>query len=374
MAKQLGVDGIDWIWHRPPLRLVDRRPGFAIPRRRQAGKAATRVGLCWIVGSAFDKVKLVFLRRTISFSNGPPMTIRASMAQLEAFFWVARLGGFRQAAERLHRSQPTISLRIQELEGALGTRLFDRSGHCVSLTAPGREMLAHVERILPLIEEMENKIRATDPLHGLLRLGVNDTFALACLGELLTALERLYPDLRVDVSVDISTALSDQLAQRQLDIAFLVAPEVPHQITVERLGWIENSWVASPMLRLPSGPVTPHDLIQFRILTNPAPSYMHDSITCWFGESGLEVRRISTCKSLPILAHLAACGCGVGVLPRAIIEDDLSADRLRMLTADPPVRPLEMFVAFQSAEASPGISAVMDLAKDLLVRSLLLRS
>jgi DNA-binding transcriptional LysR family regulator len=302
------------------------------------------------------------------------MAIRASMAQLEAFFWVTRLGGFRPAAEHLHRSQPTISLRIQELEGALGTRLFDRNGSRTWLTAAGHEMLASVERILLLAEEMEGRIRAADPLLGLLRLGVNDTFALACLGELLTALDRLYPDLRVDVSVDISTALSEQLAHRQIDIAFLIAPDVPHDITVERLGWIDNSWVASPRLQLPSGMVTPQDLIQFRILTNPAPSYMHDSIRRWFGESGLEVRRISTCKSLPILAHLAASGCGVGVLPRAIIEDDLTTDRLRMLTADPPVRALEMFVAYQSAESSRGIGAVMSLAKDILVKSRLLRT
>lgn len=302
------------------------------------------------------------------------MTSKSSIAQLEAFFWVARLGGFRQAAERLHRSQPTISLRVHELENGLGTRLFDRGGHRVQLTAAGREMLGYVERILALTEEMEGRVGRNDPLHGLLRLGVNDTFALACLSELLTALERLYPELRVDVSVDISTLLSEQLNQRQLDVAFLVAPEVEAAVTTERLGWVDNSWVASPLMRLPSCPVTPHDLVDHRVLTTPAPSYMHTSITRWFAEGGAEMRRVSTCKSLPILAHLAACGCGVAVLPSAIIADELADDRLRLLPADPPLRPLEMFAAHQNAEANPGVGVVIDLARDVLAASRLLRN
>lgn len=302
------------------------------------------------------------------------MAFRGSMAQLEAFFWAVRLGGFHAAAGHLHRSQPTISLRIQELERTLGIRLFDRDGNRAWLTAAGHEMLGYVERILVLTEEMENRVRVADPLHGLLRLGVNDTFALACLGDLLGTLDRLYPELQVDVRVDVSTTLSDQLAHRHLDIAILVSPEVPSDVSVERLGRIENSWVASPRLCVPGRPLKPDDLVQFRVLTNPPPSYMRESIAQWFGAGGLEVRRITTCKSLPILAHLAASGCGITILPRPVIEHDLRAGRLRTLATVPPVRALEMFIAHHSPQMCPGITVVKGLAKDLLMKSGLLGS
>ena len=39
-----------------------------------------------------------------------------SLPQLEAYYWVARLGSFRAAAERLWLTQPSISIRIRELE------------------------------------------------------------------------------------------------------------------------------------------------------------------------------------------------------------------------------------------------------------------
>ena len=43
--------------------------------------------------------------------------------QLETFIWVADLGSFRGAAERLFTTQPNISSRIASLESALNTKL-----------------------------------------------------------------------------------------------------------------------------------------------------------------------------------------------------------------------------------------------------------
>ena len=46
--------------------------------------------------------------------------------QIKTFLWVARLGGFRKAAERLNLSQPAISTRIANLEQELRVPLFER--------------------------------------------------------------------------------------------------------------------------------------------------------------------------------------------------------------------------------------------------------
>lgn len=48
--------------------------------------------------------------------------------RLETFVWVASLGSFRKAAERLHTTQPAISARIAGLEEELGVKLFEREG------------------------------------------------------------------------------------------------------------------------------------------------------------------------------------------------------------------------------------------------------
>ena len=53
---------------------------------------------------------------------------------LETFLWVANLRSFRGAAERLHTTQPAVSMRIAQLENDLGVRLLERDRRAVSLT------------------------------------------------------------------------------------------------------------------------------------------------------------------------------------------------------------------------------------------------
>ena len=70
--------------------------------------------------------------------------------RLETFVWVASLGNFRKAAERLHTTQPAISARISGLEAELGVKLFEREGGSspIALTSKGKELLPYVEKIL----------------------------------------------------------------------------------------------------------------------------------------------------------------------------------------------------------------------------------
>ena len=49
------------------------------------------------------------------------------LRNLETFVWVARLGGFRLAAEKLNTTQPAISARVAALEQEFGVRLFERN-------------------------------------------------------------------------------------------------------------------------------------------------------------------------------------------------------------------------------------------------------
>ena len=71
-----------------------------------------------------------------------------TLKQLEAVYWVARLGTFGAAADRLYTTQSAISKRINELEVFFVTSLFDRSRRTVQLTAKGRELLEAAEEML----------------------------------------------------------------------------------------------------------------------------------------------------------------------------------------------------------------------------------
>src|SRR5690348_15144161 len=121
--------------------------------------------------------------------------MRANFAQLETFYWVARLGSFHAAARHLRLTQPTISARIRELEASLGVTLFDRERQRAAITPAGRDILLQTRQILRLADDMERTLQHRDPMRGLLRLGAVESVALMALAELLSRLTALFPEL-----------------------------------------------------------------------------------------------------------------------------------------------------------------------------------
>jgi DNA-binding transcriptional LysR family regulator len=71
-----------------------------------------------------------------------------TLQELACFDAVAMEGSFKAAAERLHRSHPTVFTAVANLEEQLGVTLFDRSGYRVALTEEGRAMLGRVQLLL----------------------------------------------------------------------------------------------------------------------------------------------------------------------------------------------------------------------------------
>ena len=62
---------------------------------------------------------------------------------------------FRDAARQIGRTQPSISLRLQELETALGERLLERDGRKIRVTTAGGRLLSYADRLLELTGELE---------------------------------------------------------------------------------------------------------------------------------------------------------------------------------------------------------------------------
>lgn len=80
---------------------------------------------------------------------------RLSLVNLETLCWIARLGTFTAAAQRLNTTQPAVSKRVRELEQALRVQLFRRQGRKMELTIQGRDL---VQRSQPLLNGLEDLV------------------------------------------------------------------------------------------------------------------------------------------------------------------------------------------------------------------------
>ncbi len=280
---------------------------------------------------------------------------------LETFVWIARLGSFRAAARRLYTTQPSVSSRIAKLEAELGVLLFDRAGRRVSLTAKGRDLLDHAERLLALRGEMLHAVADPRAIQGTIKLGVAETIVYTWLPKLIERLNEAYPAISLELDVDTTVHLAEKLLGHEIDIALLMGPLNQPDITDLELCTYRLHWVASPAIELPREPVPIETLASWPIITYPRLTQPHIAIQRLLARAGGRVR-IHSSSSLATIIRMTVDGIGVSALPSEIIQTELARGSLRRFRAEFPPPQLRFTVAYGSTPESSLTRGVAALA------------
>ena len=94
----------------------------------------------------------------------------------KVFYYVAISLSFSDASKQLFISQSAVSQSLQQLESALGVRLFSRTARGVTLTAEGSVLYDYAAQALSLLEAGEARIaQSRELLKGELSIGVSST-------------------------------------------------------------------------------------------------------------------------------------------------------------------------------------------------------
>lgn len=281
--------------------------------------------------------------------------MKLTLAQLEALFWVARLGSVRAAATRLRLTQPALSLRIKELESALGGQLLNRASYRATPTTLGLEVTRQAGEMLDLAERIGGPSPSESDIRGLVRMGATDTFAARYLPSLLVDIETHYPHAQVELVVEFSVNLYAKLLRGELDVAVISGPTLSPLLSFERLRDLPHYWVGSPRRLGKIKIATPAALAKIPIITHPSPSLLFETIHAWFASAGLVPLRLSTCTSLFISKALTVEGIGLSLLPAEIIEAEVRTGTLRVLGARPAIPRFPMFVAHRRDASSANV-------------------
>ena len=286
-----------------------------------------------------------------------------NLTQLKTFYWVARLGGFRKAAETLNASQPAVSARIAALEDRLGIPLFARAPGGVQLTSQGRELLTYVEQISQIAEAIAENVADRSAIDSTLRLGVSETIVHTWLPKYLAALSKNYPRLSLDLTVDVSVNLRAGLLDRTLDLALLMGPVSEFTVSNLDLPAFEMSFFKSralPDAATPAAMFRTHPVITFARNTRPYSELKSVLLERY----GPEIR-VYPCASLSACIQMVKDGLGIGAYPSTLGREDCAAGQLS--ETDPGWRPNPLqftasyvsdppnFVAKAAAEAAQKI-------------------
>lgn len=289
----------------------------------------------------------------------------ADFKAIETFMWVVTLGSFRGAAQKLNTTQPAISQRIAQLEREVGVRLLQRDRRVVLPPPSGRQMMVYAEKLIGLRSEMLEAVGDRSAMRGVLRLGVAETIVHTWLSQLIKRVNHVYPNLSLEIEVDVTSNLRTRLLAQEIELAFLLGPLPVPTISNRVLCDYPVDFLASPALGLGKRRLTVHDLAKFPIITFPRKTQPYEVVSSLFNRPELPPMRLHASASLATVIHMAIEGLGVAVIPTAIVENELADGRLQLLSTNVQIPPLTFSASWLASPDTVAIERVAELAAKL---------
>lgn len=278
--------------------------------------------------------------------------------QLEAVYWIARLGGFSQAAAKLHTTQSAISRRVQDLEQQLETELFDRTARSSRLTEKGEELAALAGNLLAQRDAAMEQFRSPEALSRRLRLGVTELTAMTWLPRLVALVQQYYPRVTLEPEVDSSVGLRNRLMNDGVDLIIVPDAFRESRTVCTTLGSVPNVWMCKPGLIKRQGPINLHELAAHRLLSQGDLSGTGLIYGRWLKDQGIEVQHNIQSSSLLALVGLIVSGIGVSYLPSECFATMVESGQLQMLDVVPPL-PDTPYVAMHLADQRSNLLAAI---------------
>lgn len=240
-----------------------------------------------------------------------------TLRQFQYLVALADLRHFGRAALSCNVSQPSLSQQLRALEDRLGTVLVERNQASVELTPIGREIAERARTVLVAVEDVrELARRAEEGIAGTIRLGVTPTLGPYIMSDVIAALHREQPGLRLYIREGIPDEQALELSRGQLDMLLGPMPIAGETLTVEPLFRERLRLVAAPDHPLARAPVLrKSDLQGASVLSLHSAHHLHRQVASACVDLGMTLLRDYEGTSLDSLRQMAATGLGLAALP-----------------------------------------------------------
>ena len=289
------------------------------------------------------------------------------LRQLRQFVAVAEERSFRRAAERLHVSQPPLSVAVQKLEADVGVALLDRTRHHVRLTVAGEAFLREAKRTLAHAQlSIEIAQRAAAGKLGTLRLSFVPSAALNVVPGLLRAFRQDYPDVTLVLTSDTTSQQMATLLSGATDVGIVVPP-------LHDAGdfQVDNFCEQELMLAVPvSHPLAKKKRVQLRDLAKESfvgfpfsegPGF-ESVVMAACHDCGFVPKFVQVAAEMQTILALVSSGLGIALVPQAMqaVQTEY-VNYLQVRRGNAAVK-YSLGLAFNPANTNPALSAFVAIA------------
>lgn len=294
------------------------------------------------------------------------------LRNLELFLHLADSLHFGKSADAMAVSPSTLSRAIQRLEQETGCILFERDNRTVQLTPAGEKLRDFGGTLIQEWRNLKQQLKRTDaPLQGRLRVFCSVTASYFLLPDVLARFRRRYPQLEIKLETGDPALAVDKILADEVDLAIAARPDalsakldfvslrqVPLVFIAPRQENLMNQWITNGQPDWEKLPV----IVSEQGLARKRSDQ-------WFRNKGIAPNIYAEVAGNEGIVAMVALGCGVGLVPDAVIDHSPLGEKVRILDLKPAFKPFEVGIAVQKKRLEePLIRAFWDTAQEPSVR------
>lgn len=305
------------------------------------------------------------------------------LRQIRYFSVLAAELSFTRAAQRLHVSQPPLSLQIANLEAELGARLFDRTSRSVVLSEAGKAFLPHAQAILARLDEARSHVqRVASGLQGRVQVGLAGSHFLGPFPQFIPQFRQQRPAVEVVLKEMMPSDHLQALRDGQLDLslsrnplnAALSSGLLPFDAALDStlsasLLWRDpvvvalppgHRWVGRATLRLAE--LKDEDFVFYRLSSSPFAGHLFEACV----QAGFAPRIVQQVIEVPAALNLVAVGLGVALVPASLAMLRKDAVPICQLELPPSGEVLngDVYLLWRTADTAPAVTEFRKLLVD----------
>jgi DNA-binding transcriptional LysR family regulator len=257
---------------------------------------------------------------------------RYTVRQLDTFLEIARAESVSKAAEKLHVTQPAVSMQLRQLEDALGVPLVESVGRNIRLTDAGREVERYAIAAIAQLSQLDDTVADLRGLHrGKIDLGIVGT-AKYFVPMLLVHFRKRFPGVGISLQVHNRAHIMQLLQRNELDL--VIMGRVPDALDCSSTEFATNplaivSAPGHPLSRRKNAPLSVLNGAEFVVREQGSGTRV--AMERVFAEHGIEPEIVMEMPSNESIKQAVMAGMGLTFLSLRTVRRELAGGHLAMV-------------------------------------------
>ena len=273
---------------------------------------------------------------------------------------------FARTSQACYITPSALTRVIQRLEADLGEKLFVRDNRSVELTPAGIAFKKYADDVLQRWDRLHDELSSDNVLQGELSLYCSVTAAYGILPDMMAKYRSTHPGVRIHLETGDPAKALIKLSSQDADMVIAALPDVvPKDFVFKTI--FQTPLVFIAPLQYPEIIIETADGIDWEQtpLIIPDHGLSRDRIDQWFSEENFIPKIYSQVAGNEAIIVMVSLGCGIGLVPRMVLEKSPFFNQVKILDGAPELPPFIIGLCTRKKNlANPRVQALWTIAGD----------